>query len=321
MVVPVDRPDPAAAMWENLPVDTELGPLETTISDHDVKSYGYAVDDFHPWYMHHSPFGGRVVPPALLSVALFKLRHLPGNFALMHGLHTREELQLFRAVRLGEPLTLRARVTDKFTKRGERFIVVSGQVSDDRDLPLLRTRETQLLRKNVERIVGRPTARPTEHVVNDAIADGARFAAACPSAETGAMLPALTKHVTFEQMTVFSFGPRTIHTDREVAIESGLAGPIAQGLMSTCYLSEMLVSFFGAAWFDSGWTSHAFIKPVASGDTLTVHGRIRDTQVETGGTRVLLDVWCRNQAEELTTVGSAGALVNSGDFCSVRSGA
>jgi hypothetical protein len=118
MVVPVDRPDPAAAMWENLPVDTELGPLETTISDHDVKGYGYAVDDFHPWYMHDSPFGGRVVPPALLSVALFKLRHLPGNFTLMHGLHTREELQLFRAVRLGEPVTLRARVTDKFTKRG-----------------------------------------------------------------------------------------------------------------------------------------------------------------------------------------------------------
>jgi hypothetical protein len=63
----------------------------------------------------------------------------------------------------------------------------------------------------------------------------------------------------------------------------------------------------GAAWFDSGWTSHAFIKPVGSGDTLTVHGRIRDTQVETRGTRVLLDVWCRNQAEKLTTVGSAGA--------------
>ena len=46
-----------------------------------------------------------------------------------------------------------------------------------------------------------------------------------------------------------------------------------------------------------------------------------DTQVETRGTRVLLDVWCRNQAEELTTVGSAGALVNSGHLCSVRSSA
>src|SRR5437660_1882114 len=102
MVVPVDRADPAAAMWENLRVDTELGPLETTISDHDVKGYGYAVDDFHPWYMHHSPFGGRVVPPALLSVALFKLRHLPGNFPLMHALKTCEEMQLLRLLRWAE---------------------------------------------------------------------------------------------------------------------------------------------------------------------------------------------------------------------------
>jgi hypothetical protein len=60
----------------------------------------------------------------------------------MHGLHTREELQLFTPVRLGEPLTLRAHITDKFTRRGERFIVVSGEVIDGRDRPVLRTRQT-----------------------------------------------------------------------------------------------------------------------------------------------------------------------------------
>lgn len=245
----------------------------------------------------------------MLSLALFKLRYLKRNCTLMHGLHTREELQLSGAVRLGEPLTLRARSTDKFTKRGERFIVVSGQVNDGRDRPILRSRQTQLLRNSVGHIAGRQTARPPEQVVRSAIAEGPRVDTANPSAGIGSILPVLTKHVTFEQMTIFSFGPRTIHTDRDVAIASGLAGPIAQGLMSTCYLSEMLRNFFGAAWFESGWTTHAFIKPVASGDTLTVHGRIREKQVETRGTRVLLDVWCRNQNQELTTVGDASALV------------
>jgi hypothetical protein len=108
VVVPVDRPDPAEALWEDLPVDQELGPLETTISDHEVKSFAYAVDDFHPWYVHDSPFGGRIVSPALLSLAVFKLRYFKRSCTLMHGLHTREELQLFRAVKLGESLTLRA---------------------------------------------------------------------------------------------------------------------------------------------------------------------------------------------------------------------
>jgi acyl dehydratase len=246
-----------------------------------------------------------------VSLALFKLRYLEQNRMLMRGLHTREELQLCGTVRLGEPLTLRARISDKFTKRGERFIVVSGQVNDGRGRPILRSKQTQLLRDGVGLIAGRQTAEPPEQVVRGAIADRARLASVTPGGEIGAILPALTKQVTFEQMTIFSFGPRTIHTDRDVAIASGLGGPIAQGLMSTCYLSEMLRNFFGAAWFESGWTSHAFIKPVAAGDTLTVHGRICDRQVEAGGTRVLLDVWCRNQKEELTTVGNASALVRS----------
>ena len=47
IAVPVDRgvKDP---IWENLEVGEEFGPVETAISDHDLKSYAYAVDDFHP---------------------------------------------------------------------------------------------------------------------------------------------------------------------------------------------------------------------------------------------------------------------------------
>jgi acyl dehydratase len=78
--------------------------------------------------------------------------------------------------------------------------------------------------------------------------------------------------------------------------------------MSTCYLSEMLVNFFGARFFETGWTSHAFIKPVPAGDMITVHGRVRNKRAEAGETRLLLDVWCRNEKGDLTTVGSASAL-------------
>jgi hypothetical protein len=42
-----------------------------------------------------------------------------------------------------------------------------------------------------------------------------------------------------------------------------------------------------------------------------VVGRIRGLQAEARGTRVILDVWCRNQKDELTTVGGASALVGS----------
>ena len=63
-------------------------------------------------------------------------------------------------------------------------------------------------------------------------------------------------------------------------------------------------------WFESGWTSHAFIKPVSGGDTISAHGKIQDKRVEANGTRLILEVWCRNQAGDLTTVGSASAVVS-----------
>jgi acyl dehydratase len=79
--------------------------------------------------------------------------------------------------------------------------------------------------------------------------------------------------------------------------------------MSTGYLSQLLTDFFGIDWLESGWTSHAFVKPVSPGDTITVHGKIQDKRVETNGTRLVVEVWCRNQTGELTTVGCASALV------------
>ena len=79
--------------------------------------------------------------------------------------------------------------------------------------------------------------------------------------------------------------------------------------MSTGYLAQLLVDFFGMDWFETGWTSHAFVRPVSPGDIITVHGRIHDKIVETDGTRLVLEVWCCNQTGDLTTVGTASALV------------
>jgi acyl dehydratase len=289
--VPVEPAGSKKPIWETIEVGEEFGPLETAISDHDVKSYAYAVDDFHPWYLQNSPFDGRVVPPALLPIALFNLWYLTYDRRLVHGLHAREELQLFGPVVVGQQLRLRARVADKFVRRGERYIVVEGHATDDRGKILIRTGQVNILRKDVGNVVGRQTATSSNHLISGVIRDRVPVAAS-PSADIGAVLPALTKKVTFEQMTVFSFGTRSIHTDHDAALESGLEGPIAQGLMSTCYLSEMLVNFFGAECFETGWTSHAFIRPVSAGDTITVHGTIQDKRAEADGSRLLLEVWC-----------------------------
>jgi acyl dehydratase len=311
LVVPLGRPGLKEPSWENIVVGEEFGPLDVVISEHAVKSYAYAIDDYHPWYSHDSPFGGRIAPAAFVTRPLLDLLYLEYDAMRLRALHVREELELFGPLKVGEDITLRARVEDKFLKRGEPYVVMTGQACDEHGKTLLCTKQELILRSDVRGLVGRAAATPDSRRATGGIATGVPTAErASRTPEIGAVLPPISKDIGVEQMFVFSCGVPNIHTDRTIALESGLAGPIAQGLMSTGYLSQLLTDFFGTDWFDSGWTSHAFIKPVFAGDRLTVYARIQESRQERNGTRLMLEVWCRNQAGDLTTVGSASALVS-----------
>jgi 3-hydroxybutyryl-CoA dehydratase len=55
--------------------------------------------------------------------------------------------------------------------------------------------------------------------------------------------------------------------------------------------------------------SVSFIKPVVVGDTLTVRGRVKSRESESGGrVRVTVEVWCENQDGVKTMVGTASGL-------------
>jgi acyl dehydratase len=281
------------------------------ISEHAVKSYVYAIDDYHPWYLLDSPFGRRIAPATFVTRPLLDLLYLEYDAMRLRALHVREELELFGPLKVGEHVTLRARVEDKFLKRGEPYIVLTGQACDDHGKTLITTRQALILRGDVHGLVGRGAATPgSRHATGVITAGVPTVERASRTPEIGAVLSGISKDISLEQMFVFSCGVPNIHTDRTIALESGLAGPIAQGLMSTGYLSQLLTNFFGTDWFDRGWTSHAFIKPVFAGDRLTVHARIQESRHEEKGTRLMLDVWCRNQVGDLTTVGTASALVS-----------
>jgi acyl dehydratase len=310
MVVPFDGPDLKEPTWENVVIGEEFGPLDIVLSDHAVNSYTYAVDDYNPWYVHDSPFGGKIAPDALVGRALLDLMNLRYDAKHLRALHVREEVELFGPVKVGQRLTLRSRVTDKFLKRGEPRIVFDAQACDEEGKTLIRAKHTELFRGDVRGGVGQPSASPNSNAASDPIgAETPTVDRSSCSPDIGAVLPTLSKKITTEQMFVFSFGVPNIHTDPATASKAGLAGPIAQGLMSSAYISQLLVNFFGPDWFGSGWTSHAFVKPVSAGDTLTVHGKIQNKQAEAEGIRLIVEVWCRNQEGELTTIGCASALV------------
>ena len=126
----------------------------------------------------------------------------------------------------------------------------------------------------------------------------------------GHELPRLVKEVSQRKIDAYSgVRPFSIHSDAEWAKKKGFPAPLAQGMMSTAYVSEMMTRFVGAGFVRGGTMSMAFVKPVYAGDRLTVHGVVRDKRAESGGTRVVVEVWCENQHGEKTAVGTASGLI------------
>ena len=131
------------------------------------------------------------------------------------------------------------------------------------------------------------------------------------TAETavGAKLPTFRKTIVQRQIDCFSgVRPNSIHTDDEWARKKGFRAPLAQAMMSTGYVSQLMVGFLGEGFVKGGKMSVAFIKPVYAGDTLTVHGTIKSRETEGNRTRVTVECWCQNEEGVKTMVGSASGL-------------
>jgi len=133
------------------------------------------------------------------------------------------------------------------------------------------------------------------------------------SQEIGAALPALTKTIQQRQIDCFSgVRPNSIHTDAEWARKKGFRAPLAQAMMSTAYVSQLMTQFAGEGFVKGGKMSVSFIKPVVVGDTLTVCGRVKSREAEGDKVRVTVEVWCENQDGVKTMVGTASAVESGG---------
>jgi len=127
--------------------------------------------------------------------------------------------------------------------------------------------------------------------------------------EVGGELPPLTKTIVQRQIDCYSgVRPHSIHTDSEWARKKGFRAPLVQAMMSTAYVSQLMMQFAGAGFVRGGRMSVSFIKPVFVDETLTVRGRVKSREAEGRATRVTVEVWCENQDGVKTMVGTASGI-------------
>jgi acyl dehydratase len=263
-----------------------------------VQAYAEGVSDFNPWYFGDSPFGGAVAPALVLHSEVYK--DLGWYLNVFGNLHARQEWELFHPIMVGDEVTARSQIVDRYAKRDRDYVVneVSVVGSDGRLLNRGRTHQSFLKRRSGE-----------DQVVVDK--DREKRGDRKFDVEQGDFLEDLSangKEISIEMCQKFSGPQKNYHNDVESARALGFPDIVVQGMMSLCFISEMMTARFGPGWYQGGRMNVNLVNVVWQGETITPRGLVRSTSPEGSATRSTLDVWCEKRDGTKVVVGTASAL-------------
>jgi acyl dehydratase len=278
------------------------------IRPQDVEAYAYAVDDYDPWFFSSNPLGKPIAHPTILANQALMMRH--SRYVVPAGLHARMMFEFLAPIELGVRARTLGRVVDKYIRRDKPYMVTEFSTQSEDGVALVRGQFVQMLFKSDKApsagSAERPTSAPPTFDVDIQEARGRHGAI-----RVGEQLPMLERTPEQRQIDVYSgVKPLSIHTDVDWARAKGLRTTIAQGMMSTAYVSTMMTGLIGVGFVRGGQMDAKFLRPVYCDDTLTLTGAIDGFTKEAGSLRVHAHIAAHNSAGERTLAATASGLCN-----------
>jgi acyl dehydratase len=221
--------------------------------------------------------------------------------ATLYGnLHARQEWEFFAPVMVNDAVHTRSFIADRYVKRGRDYVVneVLYFNADDAIVARGRTHQSFLRETKNEGIVidEKREKAPTRKFEVDT-------AAALEE------IPSLSKQISLDMCWKFSGPNKNYHNDKEMAIKWGFPDIVVQGMMSTCFLSELMTDRYGAGWLAGGKMNVNLVNIVWQSDKLTCRGFVREIVPEGNRQRANLDVWVEKEDGTKVTIGTASAVV------------
>jgi acyl dehydratase len=278
-------------------VGRDMGGRDYTITTEMIAVYGDGTEDRDAQYTGDSPFGAPVAPALLFHSEVYKdlSWYLPN---IIGNLHAKQEWEIFQPMLLGDVVRSHSTVVERYRKRNRDYIVNEVLFTDTTGRWLQRSRTHQSFLAD-ESGSGYVVDKDREKRADRQFAIGEG---------DGDELRVAQKTITLPMCQAFSGPHKSYHTDQEMARALGFPDVVVQGMMSVCFISEIMTSNFGAGWFCGGKLNVNLVNVVWPNDQLTVRGKIRETTPEGSKTRVTCDVWCEKPDGVKTVVGSASAL-------------
>jgi hypothetical protein len=273
------------------------------ISREVVDFYADALDDHHPLFEEFAP-------PLLHHSECYKclgewyLKNLFGN------LHAQQDWELFAPIRVGRSVRTLSTIVDRFSKRGRDYVVNETDLYDAQEGHLLvrgRTFQSFLPpRSKAPDADAKDAGDGGGFVVDTKTAAQKKERAPFPTA-TGSDLDAIEKSVDERRCWMFSGPGKNYHTDREQALNLGFPNIVVQGMMSTCFVSQLMQNAFGMGWLSGGRMSLKLTNVLWVDESVRVQGRIKETLAEGTGTRIHCEVWADKSDGTRIALGTASA--------------
>ena len=260
--------------------------------------YRDALDD-------RSKLDDGVAPPLLHHSECYKfvgqwyLKNLFGN------LHGQQDWEFFAPIRIGSQIRTRSTIIERYHKRGRDYVVNETDVMDASDGRLL-------VRGRTYQSFLPPKDETSGFVVDESTAKAKEEKKKTPRppfpTATGADLAPVTKAIDERRCWMFSGPGKNYHTDREQAAKLGFPNIVVQGMMTTCFASEVMQNAFGMGFVTGGKMSLKLTNVVWVDETLTAYGKVREQVSEGTKTRVHCDVWVEKEDGTRVLIGDASAL-------------
>lgn len=243
--------------------------------------------------------GASIAPPLVLHSDVYAFRgwYLPYIYG---NLHARQEWQFFAPVLVGERVTTRSVIVDRYVKRDREYVVNEVTYFGEDGRPVLRGRTHQSFLMETARpetVVDRGREKRPER----------RFEVD----ESGALetLGGDVKEITLAMCEKFSGPQKNYHNDVEEAKKLGFPDIVVQGMMPLCFVADVLAKRYGEGLYSGGRMDMRLVNVLWKGDRARARGLVRELRREGSCQRAELEVWCEKEDGTKVVIGSASALV------------
>jgi acyl dehydratase len=257
--------------------------------------YAKAVQDQNPWYFGDSPFGGPVAPALILHSEVYTT--IDWYLSYFGNLHARQEFEIFAPIMVGDTVTARRQIVERYLKRDREYVVLEVGVYDDDGRLLNRGRTHQsFVNKSSGVVVDKDREKRSDRKF-DVEQAGVLETFAGPERE-----------ITIEMCQLFSGPNKNYHNDVEEARKLGFPDIVVQGMMSLCFVSGMMTERFGEGWWAGGRMNVNLVNVLWQGERVTVSGQVTEETAEGSRTRAKSQVWVAKADGTKVVAGTASAL-------------